>query len=47
MLLYNLPINEITSYIYCEETKDYFSFFSEEESLDEMINSMGATGGIE
>ena len=36
MLLYNLPINDIASYIYCEETKDYFSIFSEEESLDEL-----------
>ena len=36
MLLYNLPINEIASYIYCEETKDYFSIFSEEETLDEL-----------
>ena len=36
MLLYNLPINDIASYIYCEETKDYFSIFSEEESLDDL-----------
>ena len=36
MLLYNLPINDIANYIYCEETKDYFSFFSEEESLDDL-----------
>ena len=37
MLLYNLPINELASYIYCEETKDYFSIFSEEENLDELV----------
>ena len=36
MLLYNLNINDIASYIYCEETKDYFSIFSEEENLDEL-----------
>lgn len=36
MLLYNLNINDIASYIYCEETKDYFSIFSEEETLDEL-----------
>ena len=36
MLLYNLPINEISNYLYCEETKDYFSIFSEEETLDEI-----------
>ena len=36
MLLYNLPINEISNYLYCEETKDYFSIFSEEETLDEV-----------
>ena len=36
MLLYNLPINDIASYIYCEETKDYFSIFSEGESLDDL-----------
>ena len=36
MLLYNLPINDIASYIYCEETKDFFSIFSEEETLDEL-----------
>ena len=36
MLLYNLPINELAGYLYCEETKDYFSIFSEEESLDEL-----------
>ena len=35
MLLYNLQINELASYLYCEETKDYFSIFSEEETLDE------------
>ena len=36
MLLYNLPINDLASYIYCEETKDFFSIFSEEETLDDL-----------
>ena len=35
MLLYNLPVIELTNYLYCEETKDYFSIFVEEEKLDE------------
>ena len=29
-------MNEISNYLYCEETKDYFSIFSEEETLDEI-----------
>ena len=36
MLIYNLPINELSNYLYCEETKDYFSIFSEEETLDDI-----------
>ena len=32
MLIYNLPVNELSNYLYCEETKDYFSVFSEEET---------------
>ena len=35
MLLYNLPVIELTNYLYCEETKDYFSIFVEEENFDE------------
>ena len=36
MLLYNLSFNDIASYILCEETKDYFSIFSEGENLDDL-----------
>ena len=36
MLLYNLSFNDIVNYIFCEETKDYFSIFSEGENLDEL-----------
>ena len=36
MLIYNLPINELSNFLYCEETKDYFSIFSEEETLDDI-----------
>ena len=36
MLIYNLPLNELSNYLYCEETKDYFSVFSEEETLDDI-----------
>ena len=36
MLIYNLPVNELYNFLYCEETKDYFSIFSEEETLDEI-----------
>ena len=36
MLIYNLSFNELSDFLYCEETKDYFSIFSEEETLDDI-----------
>ena len=35
MLLYNLPLEDVYSYLFCRQTADFFSFFTEEEKLSE------------
>ena len=37
MLLYNLPLEDLFKYLYCNETKKYFEIFKKEENMEEYI----------